>query len=210
MNLNKLNWEDWGDNAKRALITFKNGYSLSILCGTRYYSNGIDTYEVALIYNNHVVYDLHEDVWSYVTAKEINKIITQVKELGKFKNKDIPDSVVIKILQEKIKRLEKEKKEITINLLNKKAKQIIQLYCDNLDISKEEKEELKRNPYYVKLLNSFNELRNKHEIIKENNRKNMIRANEFSKANKKLVEQINELISKYNKLLDYNCPFTGD
>lgn len=55
------------------------------------------------------------------------------------------------------------------------------------------KNELKRNPFYVKLLDEFNCLKNKHEIIKSENLKNMKRANEFSKRNKELIEELNKL-----------------
>ena len=39
-------------NAKHAKMQFENGYGISVLKGTLFYSNGIDTYEVAVLDNN--------------------------------------------------------------------------------------------------------------------------------------------------------------
>jgi hypothetical protein len=37
------------DNEKQAKLYFENGYGVSVICGTSFYSNGIDSYEVACL-----------------------------------------------------------------------------------------------------------------------------------------------------------------
>lgn len=37
------------DKARQAIMEFENGYGVSVLFGEAFYSNGIDTYEVAIL-----------------------------------------------------------------------------------------------------------------------------------------------------------------
>ena len=68
----------------QAVIEFDNGYSVSVLFGELFYSNGIDTYEFAVLkdgeldYNNPVA---DGDVRGYLKKKELMELVNQVKEL---------------------------------------------------------------------------------------------------------------------------------
>lgn len=69
-------------NAKHAKMQFENGYGISVLKGTLFYSNGIDTYEVAVLDNNGICYNtsITNDV-GYVDANEVSNIMKQIQEL---------------------------------------------------------------------------------------------------------------------------------
>jgi len=66
-----------------ATKTFKNAFGVSVLKGTRFYSNGIDTYEVAVLRDGEVCYDsgVTGDVIGYITEAEVNAIMIEVQEL---------------------------------------------------------------------------------------------------------------------------------
>lgn len=70
-------------NAKHAKMQFENGYGISVLKGTLFYSNGIDTYEVAVLDNNGICYNtsITNDVIGYVDADEVSNIMKQIQEL---------------------------------------------------------------------------------------------------------------------------------
>ena len=62
-------------------MQFQNGYSLSIVCGEMFYSNGVDTYEVAIINGDGNLVDLfnHGDtVMGYLSANEVFDIMKKV------------------------------------------------------------------------------------------------------------------------------------
>lgn len=70
-----------------ALIFFKNGYGASIICGAMFYSDGKDTYEIAVLKrtrnNWNICYDtkIASDVIGYQTKIEISKILKQIQNL---------------------------------------------------------------------------------------------------------------------------------
>ena len=70
-------------NSTQALMKFKNGYSVSVVCGGCFYSNGIDTYEVAVMYNGSICYDtpITSNVIPYQTADEVTEIMKEIQEL---------------------------------------------------------------------------------------------------------------------------------
>lgn len=70
-------------NAKHAKMQFENGYGISVLKGTLFYSNGIDTYEVAVLDNNGICYNtsITNDVIGHVDANEVSNIMKQIQEL---------------------------------------------------------------------------------------------------------------------------------
>ena len=72
-------------NAKHAIMQFENGYGVSVLKGTLFYSNGIDTYEVAVLDNNGICYNtsITNDVIGYVDADEVSNIMKRIQELPK-------------------------------------------------------------------------------------------------------------------------------
>ena len=63
----------------------KNGYSISVLFGSWFYSNGKNTYEVGILKDNKLCYDtsITNDVLGYLTKDEIIKVIDQVNKLNK-------------------------------------------------------------------------------------------------------------------------------
>lgn len=72
-------------HASQARYTFDNGYEVSVLFGTPFYSDGIDTYEVAILKDGDLCYDTHitDDVLGYRTKEEVTEIMKQVQELPK-------------------------------------------------------------------------------------------------------------------------------
>ena len=72
-------------NSKHAAMEFENGYGVSVIFGEQFCSNGIDTYEVAIIKDNHVCYDtpLTDNVLAYQNENEVTEIMRKVQEFNK-------------------------------------------------------------------------------------------------------------------------------
>lgn len=70
---------------KQATIEFENGYGISVLCGKSFYSNGSNTYEVAVMRDGKVVFPESVcpdgDVMGWRTAEEVTEIMRKVQEL---------------------------------------------------------------------------------------------------------------------------------
>lgn len=76
----------------RARMKFENGYSASVVFGDLFYSNGIDTYELAILNDKgEIDYNtgLTEDVFGHQTEKQITEIMKQIQELQCLKEKSI-------------------------------------------------------------------------------------------------------------------------
>ena len=69
------------DRAQQALLEFDNGYGVSVLLGARFYSNGRDTYEVAVMYDDAVTYPMEHDVIGHLTADEVTAYMEKVQDL---------------------------------------------------------------------------------------------------------------------------------
>lgn len=69
--------------AKQAKMQFDNGYGVSVVFGSIFYSNGINTYEVAVLKNREICYDtpITNGVIGHVTADEVSEIMRKVQEL---------------------------------------------------------------------------------------------------------------------------------
>lgn len=74
--------------ATQAVMFFENGYGVSLLFGFPFYSNGIDTYELAVIHRSgEGSYDLRydtgitDDVLGYITKEEVTEAMKKVQEL---------------------------------------------------------------------------------------------------------------------------------
>ena len=69
--------------SKQATMNFENGFGVSVLIGSCFYSNGVDSYEVAVLKNGDLCYDsgLTEDVFGRLSAREVTKIMKQVQQL---------------------------------------------------------------------------------------------------------------------------------
>ena len=71
------------ENAKQAIEYFDNGYGVSVLFGSCFYSNGLDTYEVAIIHEGNISYNtgITDDVIGYIKSDEVSDIMRKVQLL---------------------------------------------------------------------------------------------------------------------------------
>ncbi|CAB4136382.1 hypothetical protein UFOVP584_35 [uncultured Caudovirales phage] len=71
-------------NAKQAKETFKNNYGVSVIIGECFYSNGKDTYELAILYNDGITYGtgITDDVLGHLTKDEVSEIMIKVQKLN--------------------------------------------------------------------------------------------------------------------------------
>ncbi len=69
--------------AKQAKMDFENGYGISVLFGSMFYSNGIDSYEVGVLKGGTLCYDtpITNDVIGYIPAAEVSDIMRKIQEL---------------------------------------------------------------------------------------------------------------------------------
>lgn len=68
---------------KIAQINFPNKYGISVIFGKQAYSNGKDTYEVAVLYKKQLCYTspITDDVLGYQTKEEVTEIMKQIQDL---------------------------------------------------------------------------------------------------------------------------------
>ena len=88
MNINELNWETHPvGKGTLARIFFDNGYGASIILGSFFYSNGIDTYEIGVLKGTEEDWDLTyktpitDDVLGYLTKAEVLNILKEIESL---------------------------------------------------------------------------------------------------------------------------------
>ena len=69
----------------QAVLEFDNGYGVSVLLGDLFYSNGIDTYELAVLKDGFLCYDtpITDDVLGYLTKGKITKVMEKIQKLPK-------------------------------------------------------------------------------------------------------------------------------
>jgi len=87
--MRKLDWKHHPNDlgGKQAKLFFENGYGVSIVFGILFYSNGIDTYEVAVLKgdkdNWKITYNtpITDDVLGYLTMDEVQEVIDRVEKL---------------------------------------------------------------------------------------------------------------------------------
>lgn len=72
-------------NGQHAILNFDNGYGVSVLLGKLFYSNGIDTYELGVLKNDHLCYDtpITDDVLGYLTKGGVTKVMERIQKLPK-------------------------------------------------------------------------------------------------------------------------------
>ena len=65
----------------QAVMHFPNGYGVSVVLGTMFYSNGVDTYEVAILKKGRIdfEYNVIGDVYPRRTADEVTEIMSKVQ-----------------------------------------------------------------------------------------------------------------------------------
>lgn len=105
------------NDTKQARMQFDNGYGISVLLGGEgIYSNGIDTYEVAILYDDELCYDsgLCDDILAYRTQEEITELMEKIQQLS---NKNTEKVVTLtlgditlleKLVSNKVEKLERE------------------------------------------------------------------------------------------------------
>ena len=78
-----LQFEQHPLGGNQARIDFNNGYGASVLLGNLFYSNGIDTYELAVFKNGHLCYDteITDDVIGRITKDEVTEILIKIQQL---------------------------------------------------------------------------------------------------------------------------------
>jgi hypothetical protein len=71
------------EDAKQAIAKFENGYGVSVLLGSCFYSNGKDTYELAVLFNDVITYqtDITDDVMGYLSENEVSEVMMKVSLL---------------------------------------------------------------------------------------------------------------------------------
>jgi hypothetical protein len=78
-------------NAKGAILNFSNGHGVSVLFGSGFYSNGIDTYELAVLKDGRLCYDteITNDVMGWLSKEEVSEVMEKVQNLPKQRNKKV-------------------------------------------------------------------------------------------------------------------------
>lgn len=68
-------------NAAWARMDFPNRYGVSVICGIQFYSNGRDSYEIAVMYEGNLTMYFPEDsVRGWQTKEQITEIMKEVQE----------------------------------------------------------------------------------------------------------------------------------
>ena len=73
-------------NGSQAILKFQNSYGVSVLFGEQFYSNGVNTFELAVLKNDFLHYEnkiANGDVIGLLKKKELMKLINEVKHLKK-------------------------------------------------------------------------------------------------------------------------------
>lgn len=67
----------------QAILNFDNGYGISVIFGTSFYSNGKDTYEVGILMDGELTSNnpFGEQVIGWKTKDEVTKIMRKLQEL---------------------------------------------------------------------------------------------------------------------------------
>ena len=70
-------------DVKQAIETFENGYGVSVLFGSCFYSNGKDTYEVAVLFDGSITYNtsITNDVMGHLSENEVSEVMSKVAAL---------------------------------------------------------------------------------------------------------------------------------
>lgn len=69
--------------AKQAVMEFENGYGVSVVIGSMFYSDGVSTYELAVLKEGIVCYHtpIADDVLGNLSSDEVTDIMKKVQEL---------------------------------------------------------------------------------------------------------------------------------
>jgi len=74
---------DCYQNCKQAVLNFDNRYGVSVLIGTAFYSNGVDTYELAALLDGELCYpsEIGNDVLGNITKEEVTDAMIKIQQL---------------------------------------------------------------------------------------------------------------------------------
>lgn len=82
----------FSEENEQAIMFFPNGYGVSVLFGKQFYSNGIDTYELAVLKGDEREYNLTyktpitRDVLGNLTEGEVTQAMIKVQQLEQQSN----------------------------------------------------------------------------------------------------------------------------
>ncbi len=78
-----LKFEEHPLDGEMAKMEFENNYGVSVIFGGMFYSNGIDTYELAVLYDGQLSYstDITDDVLGYISESEVTEAMIKVQNL---------------------------------------------------------------------------------------------------------------------------------
>lgn len=70
-------------DCKMAHMEFENGYGVSVIFGNAFYSNGIDSYELAVLKDGQICYDteITNNVIGGIKKEEITEIMKKIQML---------------------------------------------------------------------------------------------------------------------------------
>jgi hypothetical protein len=70
-------------SGKRAYLRIDRHFAVSVLLGGEdCYTNGIDTYEMAILYNDEVLNDIGQnDVYAYISKEKVNDVLIHLQSL---------------------------------------------------------------------------------------------------------------------------------
>jgi hypothetical protein len=79
----KRNYNGQFTSGKRAYLRIDRHFAVSVLFGGEdCYTNGIDTYEMAILYNDEVLFDNgQQDVYAYISKEKVNEVLIHLQSL---------------------------------------------------------------------------------------------------------------------------------
>ena len=77
-------------SGKRAYLRIDRHFAVSVLLGGEdCYTNGIDTYEMAILYNDEVLNDIGQnDVYAYISKEKVNDVLIHLQSLTETESMD--------------------------------------------------------------------------------------------------------------------------
>lgn len=66
---------------KQAIQGFENGFGVSVLFGKSFYSDGVETYELAVLFGSNITYnsELSDGVYGYLTKDEVTDFMLKIQ-----------------------------------------------------------------------------------------------------------------------------------
>lgn len=66
---------------KKAIQGFENGFGVSVLFGKSFYSDGVETYELAVLFGRNITYnsELSDGVYAYLTKDEVTDFMLKIQ-----------------------------------------------------------------------------------------------------------------------------------